>query len=719
MTRFFARGAAEITAVAALALVATLVFFWEYLSPRNRVHLFSDIEGYHYPLQRYAFQSLKEGRWPQWDPSIYCGVSFTANVQAALLYPPTWLMYAAGWRRPHLRFKVLEDFVFAHVWLAFVLCYAWLRGRAGPLPAAMGAGVFAFGGYMVSQCVHVGVVTGLAWMPLGLWGLDQANARRDWRPLWKTAAASALCFLAGYPQTWIVFSITCLAYALAGSARWRAAASLCGALAASVLLAMAQWLPTVQAARGAALTDKYGAGIYSWGALIPYFVPNWFDANRSATALYPPDAMYLYVGLPALFALAWALRRGAWRPYVQPLAAAAVCLAVATNPGWVVYRLVARVPFLVRSLQSYNFYEGVAAMAALITALGVEDFLKARAAARKAPARWLTPVLSAVAASWAVSLWWIWGHGGRFASGAASLAETALALGLFSAGMWVLRAETGARRAWVAAALLFLAFTDYKAYGSNRQFNTVDGDVDQFQNPAGIHGMNLSTYWTLWRNRQYRIASDEGGGPYSTDYRMWGLATPQGFDPFLPKRYHDFIEQWVRFDTNREFRMDIRNEQMLRTLGVRYVITHEGAANDAWMAASPAFRVLEPDDSFYRVYEFLRAREPYGWTEGRGQARPVGWLPERRVFLVNSEQGGRFFLAEDFLDGWRASVDGRAAAIERWNQVFQAIPVAPGTHTVVFEYHAPGLLPGAAIGITALAALLLLAASQRTYCKPR
>lgn len=723
MRRFLARPAArEFLWVAALAFLATYGFFCEYLPPMERVHLYSDIEGYHFPLQRYAFQSLKEGRFPQWDPSIYCGVSLAGNVQAALFYPPSWAMYAASWRRQRIKFKMLEDFVFAHFWLAYMLCWLWLRGRRlGRFAAAMGAGVFAFGGYMASQCVHVGVVTGLPWMPLGLWGIDQAVERRDWRPLWKTAVASALCFLAGYPPTWIVYCFTCGVYALAGRGSWRAAVGVCAAVAASVLLAMAQWLPMLAASSGAALTDKYGAGTYSWRAMIPYFVPNWFDANRASTAPYPADTLYLYVGLPALFAIGWALARRAWRPYVQPAAAAAACLVMATNPAWLVYNLISRVPLLERALQTYNFYEGVAAMAALIAALGLHDFLSRER--RAGGAAWL--LASAAAAGFTARQLWIWGHGGRFAVGTGALLQTALALAIFAAGMWTLSAARGARRMAIASALLLMAGADYKVLGVNRRFNTVDGDVDKLQNPIGIHGMNLTAYWTLWENRQYRVASDERGGPNSTDYRLWGLATPLGFDPFLPRAYHDFIEQWVRFDTNREFRMDVRNERMLQELGVRYVITHQGAANAGWLAANPAFRLLGPDDSFYRVYEFARARAPYGWAEGGGGetagVRPVGWLPERRVFRVQSANGGRFFLGEDFLAGWSASIDGKAARVERWNRVFQAVQVARGEHTVAFQYASPGVLSGLAIGWTAATAMALAVGrgKPKSYCKPR
>src|SRR5437016_12920505 len=136
--------AAERRLVAILALAATYAFFCEYLRPFKSVHLFSDIEGYHYPLERFAFAQLKQGHFPQWDPSIYCGIPFAANITAAIFYPPNWLMYAASWRQRHLPFKALEYFAFAHVWLGFVMCYLWLRARPLEwLPSVLGATAFA------------------------------------------------------------------------------------------------------------------------------------------------------------------------------------------------------------------------------------------------------------------------------------------------------------------------------------------------------------------------------------------------------------------------------------------------------------------------------------------------------------------------------------------------------------------------------------------------
>src|SRR5258708_23610075 len=86
--------------VAALSLVFTYLFFFEYLPPARWVDIPYDLQYYHYPLDDFAFRSLKAGHIPEWDPTIYCGMSFVGNPQAALFYPPMWLVCVAYLRRP-------------------------------------------------------------------------------------------------------------------------------------------------------------------------------------------------------------------------------------------------------------------------------------------------------------------------------------------------------------------------------------------------------------------------------------------------------------------------------------------------------------------------------------------------------------------------------------------------------------------------------------------
>ncbi len=696
---------------AALSLAATYAFFAEYLPPIQRVHLFSDAEVYHYPLQRYAFDALKHGRLPQWDPSMYCGIAFAGNIQAALFYPPNWLMYAANWRHPYLPFRSLEYFAFAHVWLAFVLCYLWLRARRLDwFASALGAMGFAFGGYLLWAIVHLGVTAGMPWLPLALWGIDEAAERRDWRPLWKTALASAMWFLAGYPPSFAAFTILAVLYALAGSGRWRAAAGTALAMAASLLLAMVQLLPTLEV-QGSMFTEPRYTG-ETRSAFLPLLVANWVNGNRSSPVHYL-KCIYLYWGVAAIFALLWVLWRRNLRPLLQPLAVVAAGLFLVVDPHALVYWTIVWIPLLESGLQSFNFYEGVAAMGALITAIGIAGFLK-RGSARTAPL-WLMPVVVLSMAAWSARQMRIWAAGGAFPSGGRALAETAATLVLFAVAMGTLRAEKGARRASLAAAVILFALCDFKVYGTNRLFNTRDGDVDAIVDVGGIRGINDVAYRALQANRQYRVTSD--GSPTAMDFRMWGLATPQGLDPFLTRRYRRFVQPWATFQTSRVFLVDYRNDSMLQTLGVRYAITYKGAASAAVLAASPRFRRLGPD-SFYQVYEYRDARPPFGFDGTAGEAHPSGWTPERRSFQVRSPAGGRFTLVEQFLPGWTATVDGRPVPVELWRGVFQLIAVPPGEHTVVFRFRSPLLPVGAAISLLAWAGLIAVAALKRRGTVP-
>lgn len=710
----------ERLAVAALALVVTYALFFEYLPPFLHVHLWSDIGGYHYPLQVYAFDALKHHRIPLWDASIYSGISFIGNVQAAFLYPPTWLMFLAARPFGHLSFKTFEIFTFWHVWLAFWLAYLWLRGRTGALASVLGASVFSFSGFLMWQLLHPGMLASAVWLPLGLWGLDEATERRDWRPLWKLAAASALAFLAGYPAAWLVDCLVWAVYAATGRAPLRAMRGTCGALAASGLLAMGQVLPTLEAHSLMQLEPKYGPG--AWGLrtlLLSFFLPNWFDFNPAHPTDYEPGCLYLYIGIPGLFGLLYATLKDRWRAYLQPAAVLCVALFLA-NPPAAFVRFVERFPAVDQTLQPFNFYAAAGVMAALISALALDAFGKVEM--RRPAPEWLVPAVAGVLAVWAGRQLWIWAaRGGRMPAHARSILPVITTLVLFSLGLWVLRGAGGRRAAVLAAALLLATATDYRVHSSGRWFNAQPGDEDAEHDAEGMRGMNRAAYDTLVANRDYRIACDEGASPYSTDLRFYGLATPQGFDPFLPLEYRHRIERWVPFRTNRVFFVDVKNEQMLQRLGVRYVITHEGAGNQPFLAKSPAFHRIGTDDSFYQVYEYLRAVPPYGWENGSsGAVRVAVWKPERRDFLVESEQPGRFTFAEQFFPGWRATVDGRPVTIERWDATFQEIEVPAGAHRVRFLFRPVSAEIGGAISVAALVGLaFVIAADRRARRKPR
>ncbi len=712
-----ARLRSERPAVALLTLVATCVFFYEYLPPFKTVHLWSDVSGYHYPLQVYAFQSLLDGRVPLWDPSVYCGITFVGNVQAALLYPPTWLMYAAASIFGVLPFKAFEVFVFLHVWAAFLLCYLWLRGRCGKLASALGAAVFACGGYMMCEVLHPGVLGAMTLMPLALWGVDESVERKDWRPLWKVTLASALAFLAGYPASWIVGCVLVGTYALASRRHWRAAAGVVVAVAASALLFAVQLAPALEARSYMKLQPKYGPGAYGLVDLLrSYFVGNWFDYNPGHSTDYDPGCLYLYVGLPAIFGIAWAIWRHRARPYIQPVLGMAVALLLANPPQFLIHAVM-KIPALDYTMQPFNFYAAVAAMAALIAALGLNDFLERRTAGTLPD--WVSYGAAGALAAWSLWKLWEWRGGGVFPTGPAAAVQTGIALALFSLCLWCVSRSTGRRRSAMAAILLFGAMADYQAYGSGRWFNAMKGDVDDEFLPDGIGGIDDTAYRAMRSNRQYRVVTVDSAFAEGALYRVWGLATTEGFDPFVSVQYTRAIEHWVPFQTMRTFHTDIFSEDMLRTLGVRYLLVRSGAADGPAIAANPNFKLVGRSDIFCRVYEYVNARPAYYWEEDNGgTARKVIWEPEVRELLVRSETGGRLVLVEQFYPGWRAVVDEQPALIERWDGAFQAVRLTAGVHRVRFEFRPRSVPIGAAVSLLALAGLLaVVRADSRSRAK--
>ncbi|MFB3918423.1 MAG: hypothetical protein ACE14M_16965, partial [Terriglobales bacterium] len=643
-------GPLRLRTVAILSLVFTYVFFLDYLPPLRRVHIPFDLEGYHYPLVNHAFQSLREGRFPEWDLAQYCGISFVGNTQAALFYPPLWIVFAANAGRQALSYQSLQDLVFAHVWLAFMLCYAWLRyKRLAELPSVLGAGVFAFSGYMMLQLQHLGLVIGYAWMPLGFWGIDQAIDERRWRPLWKVIGASALCFVGGYTPTWMVFAVCVLAYA---AWRWKALFGGVLALTASLALAMVQILPTLEAMSLKAPEVKYGSGIKQLGFYISYLAPNYFDFGLHVPLGTNPGREYLYLGAPALFGFVCLLRRRRRRELLPLLGVFGVALCVVTNPFGLVWRVIQHSALLSQLCRDWYFLAGLTLAAAPLTALGLDHFLRQ---SQPPGRRWLAWLTIMLLTGWSARLVII-GRGPGLPSGVGSAAEAAIALTLFALGVYVLRAQQGARRACLTAALLLTVGIEYHVYGTAKRFNAVEGRIVVPIAGSSFTGVDDAVYTQLRAEPLYRVALDQKPFPY--ELRLHGLRTPQGFDPFVTTPYKKLVEGVGAFRTDREIEIDSANPEGLRLLGVRYFITSEPAPQYSRLLKDPAFRLMEPSQSYYKVFELQDPRPSYGWVEPdvNRSVRVTGWTPERRSFIVRSSNGGQFALSEQFFPGWRATI---------------------------------------------------------------
>ena len=93
----------------------------------------------------------------------------------------------------------------------------------------------------------------------------------------------------------------------------------------------------------------------------------------------------------------------------------------------------------------------------------------------------------------------------------------------------------------------------------------------------------------------------------------------------------------TEFETNRLFKVNILDRRFLDRFGVRWVMTRDESPSYATMLADADYRLVQPGTSYFRVFEYVRAKP--SWRFEGGDAEMKEWAPERRVFRVRA--GGR------------------------------------------------------------------------------
>ncbi len=275
-------GARDVAAVAALVVVPLLV----YAIPAAIGHLVvpGDDLTQNLPLRELVGRDLRSGHLPVFDPYIWGGAPLLAGWNAGAAYPLTWLFAwlpgAAAWT---------VNLVAASV-TAGVGCYAFLRAsRLATLASWAGATTYAFGGGMVAQIPHVGLVIGMSWVPvalLALLRLTEPSAPAPRRLLWWSAVlagAVGLVVLAGTPRAVTDAAAVLVLYALwrlvrlhwtEREAEWKAAAAVASGSLLGVGLGAVQLVPglaavaTSQRAQVSAFLFGAGSLPVRWLALL-------------------------------------------------------------------------------------------------------------------------------------------------------------------------------------------------------------------------------------------------------------------------------------------------------------------------------------------------------------------------------------------------------------------------------------------------------------------
>lgn len=381
----------------------------------------SDAFNFFAPNKAALLRGLREGAIYGWNPWLFLGVPFAADVQVAAFYPLNLLFLLFDFGSAHRLYILL------HYPLAGFGVWLLLRRLGLAAPAALaGALAFALSGYLVSQHALVRMVMGAAWAPLTFY-----CALRAWEDGWKWAAAAgatlALPVLAGDPETAVVTALaTGGGLALTGIKNQKIPRGMTLILVmalASLLLSAVQVLPTLEMMRqstrsgGLAYADMIDFSLHP-AQLCDFIWPTpfgvtwpqhlyWGGFTLDQSFSNVPWSASNYLGLPvlALAGLGFFAGRKPLRWWL--LGGAILFLLLALGRYAPVYRLLAEVPIFNSFRYPSKYVAGLTLCLALSAGLGAESLLTRLKENPGTVAR-LGLIYGGLAAVLATAGWFLW-----------------------------------------------------------------------------------------------------------------------------------------------------------------------------------------------------------------------------------------------------------------------------------------------------------------------
>lgn len=183
-----------------LFALTTIVFFWGHLS--GTVYFWEDFLEYVYPIQTYAAVATKNGSIPFWNPYVFNGMPFLADIQVGFFYPFNRVLslfvssdgYLSVWG---IQFIIIFHFFIAQTAFFFLMRYK----KVSQLGSAISAIGYSFSMMMVCHVFHPMIVYHLAWLPLVFMLLLKALNFHDYRYGLGAGLVLGISMLSGHPQT--------------------------------------------------------------------------------------------------------------------------------------------------------------------------------------------------------------------------------------------------------------------------------------------------------------------------------------------------------------------------------------------------------------------------------------------------------------------------------------------------------------------------------------
>ena len=734
-------------------LVLTSVAFFAKIICSGETLYGSDFLYYFYPIKRFAYDYVStNGLLPLWNPYLFSGTPFIANIQASMFYPLGLLYYLIPTETAYLYSTVL------HCIIGTIFMYMFMRSLSVSKSGAFLSGfIFIFNGYFMAHLYagHLSFVQTYVWIPLIFLFFVRFTQSSCFRYVITAGLILGIQILGGFPQlvfytilaAILFFFYSCCTRIKIDGAQYLSKMAVAAGMFVLIGFSIAaiQLLPTYEFTQLSTRAEGVGYQFATMDSLPPrnlltFFFPLLFGSPADGTfwisgATWEFWEYCGYVGIGALAIATITVRKVVsdhlGRFFIMLIVIALFLALGKYNPVYpVIYRLPGfnnfRIPAQIIFLYVFSI--------AVLTGKGL-DFIKG---SRALSMRTGQIVFYALFLFLPLIIW-SYGFTDSFnnflsqhiqlagmtieqISRIASVISRAIFMSyviLFAVAVsFYLYDKESLPYSMLAVTLIFISIVDLGSFSSPMIQVT---DIKSLLNKGkSLHSITQSPIFSR---------TSINGRCFIENAGLWyGFQDVQGYDPLILKRYMEYINrsQGLSPDgkvVNLHYIGDFNNT-LIRMLNLKYVVDCKEQRIGTVDPFMPRCYIVHHMDTKGKneILDFMMEDQfdPLKVVVFEKGNAPATFFPEEPIpdlnekcwitaydnneirLVADMKAPGFLVMSEINYPGWRVFVDGTKKNILTGNYLFRVVPLNAGRHDIHFIFRPLSFKIGAAISVISL-----------------
>ncbi|MDG5815728.1 YfhO family protein [Chitinispirillales bacterium ANBcel5] len=728
-------------------LILTIIYYWQLLSGSG--FLWNDYIQQNFPYRLFASTALREGVFPFWNPYVFSGMPFFADIQTAVLYPLNLILVPFA-SETWLDSSVFQIQLVFHIFLSGLFMYLLAKDlKLLTSSSLLAAIVYMFSAYMTAHIFHTNIIHAATWFPLIILFFRRMLEYKSILYLALCSLTLSVSFYAGHPQLmvhiyyWLgsfyLFSFIYDTVKKKTTFKQEAIRGglFTGMVVLSIGLSSLQLLPTSalseETSRQTMTLEEASEGSFRPYRFLTLLAPDFYGDPDSYWGISQRDTRggthnywetAAYVGILPLLLSIFGAAIFIKKPIVLFLVIiGVVSILLAMGDSFFLFGIVFRLlpgldRFRVPARFAYIFITSVSILSAyglqwLLTTSknlkpSTQKNLKLALISGVSVSVLLVLLLSSGAFKQTINSFIL--NAGVFGSDQASISAfvdqeaypaavnasvKALLFILLSAALIFLNFKGILTTKMTATCALIIVFADLGSFGMGYASRGSDDPSRVFSHTDLVKQLQEQQEKEFFRinSRGTNPGSYEIGGPFMFLHRNQGsvhrLFLMEGYNQLRLNR--QIVDRRPRsLDLmNVKYKIHVNNSNQMS------IVTHPSYQPRAWMAYSYE---IETDESkilsrihsadFDHRNSVILEEKPIisPSQEGNYTVEITSYSLNEITLEVETEKDGFLILSEIYYPAWKAYVNGEEKPLYRAQYALRAIPVSAGKHTVVCRF---------------------------------